>query len=109
MALISDVRIRAKVKFDSTVLEDTYELHLIDADYDNTTDGDPLELEADRDGFTLEWRGSDEIQTVLGSKCSFGFMVTDSDTETLASDLLSLQEDRFGLGYTRTQNYTGSV
>ena len=97
MALISDVRIRAKVKFDSTVLEDTYELHLIDADYDNTTDGDPLELEADRDGFTLEWRGSDEIQTVLGSKCSFGFMVTDSDTETLASDLLSLQEDRFGL------------
>ena len=97
MALISDIRIRAKIKFTSTIKADTYEVHIIDEDYDNTTDGDPLELEADKDGFTLDYRGNDDIQYLLGSEFSAGFYVTDSDTETLASDILSLQEDRFGV------------
>ena len=97
MALISDIRIRAKIKFTSTIKADTYEVHIIDDDYDNTTDGDPLELEADKDGFTLDYRGNDDIQYLLGSEFSAGFYVTNTDTETLASDILSLQEDRFGV------------
>ena len=57
----------------------------------------PLELEADKDGFTLDYRGNDDIQYLLGSEFSAGFYVTNTDTETLASDILSLQEDRFGV------------
>ena len=41
MALISDTRIRAKAKFTSTVTDAVFEIHIIDDEYDNTTDGDP--------------------------------------------------------------------
>ena len=97
MALISDVRIRAKAKFTSTVTGAEFEIHIIDDEYDNTTDGDPLELTLDRDGFTLEQGEGDQLKHIMGGSFSMGIMVENSSVETLASDVMELQEDRFGV------------
>ena len=97
MALISDVRIRAKAKFTSTVTDAEFEIHIIDDEYDNTTDGDPLELTLDRDGFTLEQGEGDQLKHIMGGSFSMGIMVENSSVETLASDVMELQEDRFGV------------
>jgi hypothetical protein len=96
MALIADTRIRAKAKFDSTHTEHTYEIHLIDSEF-NSALQTPEELKLDRDGFTLEHGHGDDMKHVLGSTFSMGIMVTDSATEDLAEDIMGLQEDRFGI------------
>lgn len=103
MALIADTRVRAKAKFTSTHTSDTYEIHVIDSSFDNSVDPE-IELKLDRDGFVLDYGGTDDIQYIMGSELSMGFLVSNSDEEDLASDILSLQEDRFGLRVYKNEN-----
>lgn len=96
MALISDTRVRAKAKFTSTLTGAVYEIHLIDSEHNNTVTP-AKELELDKDGFTLEHGDGDQLKNIMGSSFSMGIMVSDSDAEDLASDIMELQEDRFGV------------
>jgi hypothetical protein len=79
--------------FTSTVDDKFYIADVVITDVDSI----PLELKLDRDGFTLEHGHGDDMKHVLGSSFSMGVMITGEDTETLAEDMMSLQEDRFGV------------
>ena len=51
MALISDIRIRAKIKFTSTVKEDVYEVHIIDDDHTTPAPLEQSDFSINTDGW----------------------------------------------------------
>ena len=50
MALISDTRIRAKIKFTSTIKADTYEVHIIDDDHTTPAPLEQSDFSVNTDG-----------------------------------------------------------
>jgi hypothetical protein len=100
MAIISDTRVRAEAKFTSTTTAREYTIHIIDTEH-NGVITPTRNIELDRDGFTIEYGSGDKLSPIQGSSFSMGIMIKDvdylPDLEDLASDIMELQDDRFGI------------
>jgi len=84
------VRYRAEFYSQNTI---EWKIDIYDSEYASTVNT----FNVKGDGFTLPYNGSDILSPIVGSEVKINFFIEDAGQETLITDIIGAQEERFSV------------